>query len=64
MDLVFELLGKQHDRMAFSCGKESLDRYLHASALRDQSSGIARVFVLAHGPSPGCNNLYTSEHTI
>lgn len=46
---VFEVLGKHHNRSDFSCGKESLDRYLHSTALRDQSSGIARVFVLAEG---------------
>ena len=45
--LRFERIGAHHAVDRFECGKESLDRYLHKSARRDHSSGIAAVFVLA-----------------
>jgi GNAT superfamily N-acetyltransferase len=45
-DLVrIEPLGAQHDRGAFSCGNESLDRYLRTQASQDVRRGVARVFV-------------------
>ena len=45
--LRFERIGAHHAVDRFDCGKESLNRYLHESARRDRSSGIAAVFVLA-----------------
>jgi len=38
-------LGKKHDRAAFSCGVEALDKYLRVQAGQDQRKGLARVFV-------------------
>ena len=43
--LVIELLGKRHDRAAFSCGLPELDRYLARRAGQDVRRRIARVFV-------------------
>jgi hypothetical protein len=48
-DLIFERIGAHHAVDRFDCGTESLNRYLRESARRDQSSGIAAVFVLAAG---------------
>ena len=48
-DLIFERIGAHHAVDRFDCGTESLNRYLRESARRDQSSGIAAVFVLATG---------------
>lgn len=39
-------LGRQHDRATFTCGEESLDRYLREQAGQDERRGLARPFVL------------------
>lgn len=44
MELVFEPLG-DHDRAAFSCGSEPLDRYLKQQASQDLRRRVAAVFV-------------------
>jgi len=41
-----EPLGDQHDRAAFSCGVEALDRYFHEQVSQDISRRTAAVFVL------------------
>lgn len=41
-----EPLGRQHDRAAFACGGEALDRSLRAQASQDQRRHVAAVFVL------------------
>lgn len=38
-------LGNVHDRAAFSCGKEPLDRYIRQQATQDIRRGVASVFV-------------------
>lgn len=40
-----EPLSSIHDRTAFSCGHESLDRYLRQQASQDVRRGLAAVFV-------------------
>jgi GNAT superfamily N-acetyltransferase len=40
-----EPLSKAHDRTAFSCGKEPLDRYIGQQASQDVRRGVASVFV-------------------
>lgn len=40
-----EPLGSDHDRAAFNCGNESLDRYIRTQASQDTRRGVARVFV-------------------
>ncbi|MFZ3217256.1 MAG: GNAT family N-acetyltransferase [Candidatus Acidiferrales bacterium] len=42
---VFEPLGAQHDRAAFSCGQPPLDLYLRTQARQDVSKNLAAVFV-------------------
>jgi hypothetical protein len=41
-----EPLGDQHDRAAFSCGVEALDRYFHENVTQDISRRTAAAFVL------------------
>lgn len=41
-----EPLGDQHDRAAFSCGVEALDRYFHENVAQDISRLTAAAFVL------------------
>lgn len=44
-DVVFEPLGSEHDRSAFSCGEPALDDYLRRRATQDIRGKVARVFV-------------------
>lgn len=41
-----EPLGKNHNRAAFSCGEEALDRYIKTQASQDIRNNVAAVFVL------------------
>ena len=41
-----EPLGEQHNRAAFSCGVEALDRYLQRQAGQDISKHVAAAFVI------------------
>jgi len=45
-DFRVELLGKSHDRAAFSCGSEPLDNYLKRQASQDVQKHAAACFVL------------------
>lgn len=45
-DFRVELLSKTHDRAAFSCGIDALDRYLKAQAGQDVAKRVAVCFVL------------------
>ena len=47
-----EPLGKIHDRAAFSCGNESLDRYLKNQATQDARRRVAAPFVLVAESEP------------
>jgi GNAT superfamily N-acetyltransferase len=42
----------EHDRAAFSCGKTSLDTYLHTQVNQDQRKGLARAFVITEEQAP------------
>ena len=41
-----EPLGEQHNRVAFSCGKEPLDQYIRSQAGQAVAKNLAAVFVL------------------
>jgi ribosomal protein S18 acetylase RimI-like enzyme len=45
-EFVFEPLGQKHDRAAFSCGVEILDKYLQKQASQDAKKHAAAPFVL------------------
>ena len=47
-----EPLGKEHDRAAFSCGVESLDRYLRTQASQDMRRKANAVLVLVRSDVP------------
>jgi GNAT superfamily N-acetyltransferase len=44
--LVIEPLNRNHNRTAFNCGIESLDRYLQHQANQDIKRRVSRVFVV------------------
>jgi predicted GNAT family N-acyltransferase len=45
-----ELLSSHHNRTAFSCGDDRLDRYLHSVASQDQKKNIAIPYVILDSP--------------
>ena len=52
-----ELLNQQHDRAAFGCGEEALDRYLRTQATQDIRRRVASCFV-AIEVTTGCLAAY------
>lgn len=54
----FEPLGK-HNRAAFSCGEEALDRYLHERAGQDQRRNVTNCFVLCDRVNQAIVGYYT-----
>jgi predicted GNAT family N-acyltransferase len=46
VDFCIEPLEKHHDRSAFSCGNEQLDKYLQSTATQDKKRNIAIPYVI------------------
>lgn len=61
--LVFEPLGKQHDRAAFDCGVEALNRYIREQAGQDSKNKVAATFVLAGETPSAIAGYYTLSST-
>ncbi len=59
MPPIVEPLGSEHDRAAFSCGVEELDRYLKQQASQDAGNRVAAPFVLRAADSPRIMGYYT-----
>ena len=57
--LTVEPLGPHHDRVSFSCGEPSLDRYIRRQASQDARRRVARVFVASGDPSERIAGYYT-----
>ena len=53
----------RHDRSAFSCGDEALDRYLQSQAGQDARRRVAAPYVLLEPPSPAIIGFYTLSNT-
>lgn len=49
---AIELLGKQHDRDRFDCGKEALNLFLKQIARQHIQKGVSRTFVLVDTEQP------------
>lgn len=45
-DFCIELLAPRHDKAAFSCGNEQLDRYLRSTATQDRKRNIAIPYII------------------
>src|SRR6266545_5962203 len=58
-EYLIEPLDKHHDRAAFACGSEPLDRYLRHQASQDVRRRLAAVFVLRTVASPLVLGYYT-----
>lgn len=50
--VLVETLAAHHDRAAFSCGNEALDRYLREQATQDIRRNTARIFVAVEPSQP------------
>jgi len=59
VDPIIEPLGAQHDRAAFSCGVEALDRYLIHQASQDARNHVAAPFILRQHDSRRVLGYYT-----
>jgi predicted GNAT family N-acyltransferase len=46
INFEIELLASHHDKTAFSCGNEQLDRYFHSTATQDRKRNIAIPYVI------------------
>lgn len=57
-------LGKQHDRGAFCCGSEALDRYLRQQARQDADKRVAAAFVLFEAPAHKVLGFYTLSASV
>jgi predicted GNAT family N-acyltransferase len=63
--LRFEPLDKRkHDRAAFSCGQESLDRYLKERATQEIKKRVAAVYVLTPDGKTIAGYYTLSQYTI
>jgi GNAT superfamily N-acetyltransferase len=51
-NLVIEPISSTHDRLGFSCGVHSLDRYLQKQATQDIKRRISRVYVVTVPKAP------------
>lgn len=61
--LVIEALATSHDRTVFSCGNDTLDRYLLKQAGQDSRKHLAATFVLVELDRPVVLGFYTLSAT-
>ncbi len=54
-----EPLAGHHDRAAFACGVEALDRYLRQQAGQDARKRVASVYLALHRPTAAVAGFYT-----
>ena len=64
LSIAVEPLGRQHDRAAFSCGTEALDRYLKQQARQDADKRAAAPFVAVRPPQPRVLGYYTLSASV
>lgn len=58
-----EVLGDRHERAAFACGVEALDRYFREQAGQDMHRRVAVVFVLVERATGSVAGFYTLAST-
>lgn len=60
---MIELLGKDHNRESFDCGKEQLNRYLKNQASQDVKRKLSACFVLAENGTGIVQGYYTLSNS-
>jgi predicted GNAT family N-acyltransferase len=63
-NITVEPLGRQHERTAFRCGAETLDRYLKQQARQDADKRVAAPFVAVNRPDPRVLGYYTLSASV
>ena len=63
-NIAVEPLGRQHDRTAFHCGSEALDRYLKQQARQDADKRVAAPFVAVNPPDTRVLGYYTLSASV
>jgi GNAT superfamily N-acetyltransferase len=63
-NIVVEPLGRQHDRAAFQCGAQALDRYLKQQARQDADKRVAAPFVAVAQPGARVLGYYTLSASV
>jgi len=61
--LKIEPLARKHDRAAFSCGQEELDRYIKERASQDAKKQISTPFVMVESEGSSVIGYYTLSAT-
>ncbi len=62
--VTVEPLGRQHDRAAFDCGADALDRYLKQQARQDAEKRVAAPFVAVRLPDTRVLGFYTLSASV
>jgi GNAT superfamily N-acetyltransferase len=62
--ITVEPLGRQHDRTAFQCGADALDRYLKQQARQDADKRVAAPFVAVRLPDVRVLGYYTLSASV
>ena len=62
--ITVEPLGRQHDRTAFQCAAEALDRYLKQQARQDADKRVAAPFVAVRPPDVRVLGYYTLSASV
>lgn len=62
--ITVEPLGRQHDRTAFHCGADALDRYLKQQARQDADKRVAAPFVAVRPPDKRILGYYTLSASV
>jgi predicted GNAT family N-acyltransferase len=62
--ITVEPLGRQHDRTAFYCGADALDRYLKQQARQDADKRVAAPFVAVNPPNTRVLGYYTLSASV
>jgi GNAT superfamily N-acetyltransferase len=62
--ITVEPLGRQHDRTAFHCGADALDRYLKQQARQDADKRVAAPFVAVRLPDARVLGYYTLSASV
>jgi GNAT superfamily N-acetyltransferase len=62
--IAVEPLGRQHDRKAFHCGVDALDRYLKQQAMQDADKRVAAPFVAVSPPNKRILGYYTLSASV
>ncbi len=62
--ITVEPLGRQHERAAFHCGSDALDRYLQQQARQDADKRVAAPFVAVSPPGTSVLGYYTLSASV